>query len=124
MELSKIMQARQIVASKSQEKVPAALAYKLMKFLKATADEEDFYNQKLQGIIEEYADRDKDGKPIGDGGGVRVRQDAVEPCKQAIEELSGTDVDAPKIAFKLSEIEPLTFSAAEMIILDDFIKEE
>ena len=124
MKLNELLLARKVIVSKSQTQVPARLAYKMMKFIKGTEDEENFYNEKLRAIIEEYGARDKEGKLEGESGGVKIRPDALSACKSAIKELDGTQIDAPQITFNLDEIEPLTLSAKEMLALEYFVKED
>ena len=87
MKLNELLLARKVIVSKSQTQVPARLAYKMMKFIKGTEDEENFYNEKLRAIIEEYGARDKEGKLEGESGGVKIRPDALSACKSAIKEL-------------------------------------
>lgn len=124
MKLDELLLIRKIIISKSQIQVPARLAYKMMKVIKGTDDEENFYNEKLRAIVEEYGERDEGGKLVEDGNSCKIKPDALSACRSAIKELDDTQVDVPKITLNLDEIEPLTLSAAEMIALQPIIKED
>lgn len=121
MELNELLQARKILANHINDKVCATLAYKMMKFLKSSDNEEEFYLKKIQEFIAEYAERDTDGKPITDGSNVKILQDKAEDCRKAIDDLGETDVAEPIIKFNLNELSELKLSAKEMYVLDGFI---
>lgn len=121
MELNELLQARKILANHVNDKVCATLAYKMMKFLKSSDNEEEFYLKKIQEFIAEYAERDADGKPITDGSNVKILQDKAEDCRKAIDDLGETDVAEPIIKFNLNELSELKLSAKEMYVLDGFI---
>lgn len=121
MELNELLQARKILANHINDKVCATLAYKMMKFLKSSDNEEEFYLKKIQEFIAEYAERDADGKPIVDGSNVKILQDKAEDCRKAIDDLGKTDVAEPIIKFNLNELSELKLSAKEMYVLDGFI---
>lgn len=121
MELNELLQARKILTNHINDKVCATLAYKMMKFLKSSDNEEEFYLKKIQEFIAEYAERDADGKPIADGSNVKILQDKAEDCRKAIDDLGKTDVAEPIIKFNLNELSELKLSAKEMYVLDGFI---
>lgn len=124
MELNKILQARNTLALHINDKVNATLAYKMMKFLKTSENEEEFYHTKLQGFISEYAEKDANGNPVRtESGDIRIIQGKVKECEKEIENLAKTDVTEPTIKFNLDELSELKLSAKEMYNLDSFIIE-
>ena len=124
MELNKILQARNTLALHINDKVNATLAYKMMKFLKTSDNEEEFYHTKLQGFIGEYAEKDANGNPVRtERGDIRIIQGKVKECEKEIENLAKTDVTEPTIKFNLDELSELKLSAKEMYNLDSFIIE-
>lgn len=124
MKLSKLLQIRKILGIHSQEKVPTILAYKIMKFIKASEQEGAFYNEKFRKIIEKYSEKDEKGNPVLDGNNIKLNQETAEECTKAVYELENTEVEVPNVSFTINELEPLAFSVSEMFILDDLIKEE
>lgn len=121
MELNEVLQARKILADHIDDKVGATLAYKLMKFLKASDNEEEFYYTKLQEIISEYAMKDADGAPVIEDGNVKILPSKVKDCHDAMTDLCKISVAEPGITFDLKELSELRLSAKEMYSLDSFI---
>ena len=53
MKLNKLIGIRNILVAHANDRVYAKVAYKMMKFIKASEDEDAFYNTKLKELIEE-----------------------------------------------------------------------
>ena len=51
MKLNKLLQVRKVLSDHANEPIPTMLAYKILKFMKASDTEGAFYEQKLNGII-------------------------------------------------------------------------
>ena len=122
MKLNKLIQSRKTISAHAHEAISVPLAYKMMKFLKASDNEDAFYMSKLKEIIEKYKDTESNDKP--QDGEVRIRKDKVEECNKEISDLVATDVEAPSIKFSLQELSELKLSVAEMYSLDEIIIEE
>lgn len=121
MELKKLMEARDVLISYFEKKLGGTLAYKIMKFLKGSEDEENFYTSKLKELLDEYSEKDTDGNFVTQDNNVKIREDKIQECKEAINALGNTEVTAPSILFELDEIAELQLSAKEAYALDDFI---
>ena len=124
MKLNNLIQARNIISRFTQKELSANLAYKLMKFLKMSDSEDIFYNERLTAIIQQYAERDADGKYIREKDSLRIMKDKVDECREAINELNDMDVDKPKIELHLEELKELKLSIKEISYLDELIIEE
>ena len=122
MKLDKLLQSRKTLSAHAQESVSAPLAYKMMKFLKASDNEEAFYVARLKEIIAKYRDPEFEQNP--QDGGIHIRKDKVNECNEEVEALTSTEVEAPSIKFTLQELSELKLSVAEMYTLDEFIIEE
>ena len=57
MKLNKLIGIRNILVAHANDRVYAKVAYKMMKFIKASEDEDAFYNTKLKELIETYGER-------------------------------------------------------------------
>ena len=122
MELTKLLQIRNVLLEHINDKVSASLAYRIMKYLKSTDQEEDFYLKRTQEIANEFGEKDADGKPVRNtDGGITIQHDKIEECKQLISELGKTNVDVPATKFALAELSELKLTVKEMYILDDLI---
>ena len=66
------------------------LAYRLTKIYRVAKEEEDFYRNKLQEILKEYAQLDENGNFIqtDDGAGIKIKPETQPQCIAAINELS------------------------------------
>jgi len=124
MKLSQLIKIRKTLETHAQESIPTALAYKIMKFIKASSEEGAFYNEKFREIIEKYADKDENGKPIINGSNIKIQTELIPECEKELRELEDTEVELPKIKFTVVELSPLKFSVAEMFILDEVIEEQ
>lgn len=124
MKLYNLLQIRKILNSHTQDAMSTTLAYKIMKFIKQTESEETFYTNKLQEIINKYAKRDENGEYVYEGDGVKIVEGKVNECNNEINDLAATDVEIPNIKFTLDELAPLSFTVADLYLLDDVIKED
>ena len=108
----------------AQTKISSKLAYKIMKFCKSVATEEEFYNNKRSEIINTYAVKDENGQIVADDNGmIKIVPDKIAEANSAIAELNSIEVEAPSVRFTLDELEGLDMSVANMFALDAFIEE-
>lgn len=128
MKLYELLQLRTVISSHigQNENLPAGLAYKIMKLIKNTQNDVDFYQEKYSDIIQQYAERDDKGQLIQteDHQGIKIQENKKDECVQKLSELNNTEVDKINIKFSLAELEPYEFSITDMLILDEVIKEE
>lgn len=124
MKLGNLIQARKALMAYADEKVSAKLAYKMMKFVKATSDDVAFYDEKIKEIIMKYAEKDEKGEIVNDDGNIKLIKDSADACQKEINAVAEIDVDKPQVGFLLSELDELKLSATEMFVLDEFIKIE
>ena len=61
MKLNKLLQARKVLSEHANEPIPTMLAYKILKFMKASDTEGAFYDQQLKEIIGKYAKKNDKG---------------------------------------------------------------
>lgn len=124
MKLENLIQARKTLKTYANERVSSALAYKMMKFMKASSDEDAFYNEKIRDVISKFAEKDENGEFVMQNGAIRIIKDKVVDCQKEIDAVGSTDIEKPKITFTLSELNELKLSMSEVFTLDEFITEE
>lgn len=119
-----IVSARKVITQLQQEKVPFALAYKFVKFMKETDTENDFYKDKLQDIMEAYGDKDEKGNYITvENGGIKIKDGYQEECVKKLNELENTEVtNVPSVTFDSSDFDKLELSIEDVNALYAFIK--
>lgn len=123
MKLKDLIIARKVIYDRKENKIPSRLAYKFMKIMKASDNEDAFYNEKLRALIEEYSIKDEKGKTKIVNGEFRIKANCISDYNAAVEELGDTEVEVPNIKFTLSELEGLSFTVEEIFYLDAFIEE-
>ena len=123
MKLKDLITARKTILSLKEERIPSCVAYKLMKIVKASNDEEAFYDEKIKEIIEEYSIKDQEDKTKIVNGEFRIRADKFAEFNKAIRELEETEVEQPKTKLHLSDLEDIKISVADIYALDSFIEE-
>ena len=108
------------------EKVPIKTAYKFNKLITILEKELSFYNEELAKIIDQYAQKDKDGKPIlsDDKTSIQIIKDKIDECQQKMEELSSIEFEVKGVSFKIDELKDINLTILEMRSLMPLIEEE
>lgn len=108
----------------SRTDLSVATTYKLLKFFNKIKVDADFYREKLIEILNEYAERDEEGKAIltDNGQKIQIQKDRIKECEQKLQELAEIEIQEPEVTFTLNEI-PEGLSVQEFNLLMPFIKE-
>lgn len=124
MKLQDLAKSVKIFESLSQGKVNVKLAYKLMKVLKETKNDIDFYQEKSKEIIEKYAQRDDKNEIVitPDQTGVMLQEDKIDEFNKEYIELNETEITLPEIKFEIDEFEDVKLSAVDLMAIDEFLK--
>ena len=122
MKLGSLLRARKTISAHANEAISVPLAYKMMKFMKASDNEDVFYITKVKDIISKF--EDKKANDEGNSGEVHIQKDKIQECQREIKAVEDTDVEAPAIRFTLAELNELKLSVTEVYSLDEIINEE
>lgn len=123
MKIKQLIEAKRVIMPLVQEKLSPKLSYKLMKFIKAIEVEEDFYNKKLNELVDKYGERDGENKLVYTDSGVKIQEGKMEACNEELQEIGEVEVDTPTITFSLDELDSVKLSVSDMYFLQDFIVE-
>ena len=76
-------------------KLPLKVAYKLNKLKKAVETEGEFYTNKFQEIVDNYAKKDENGQVVfsEDGNQIMIQDGKIEECNQALADLQELTVE-------------------------------
>ena len=76
-------------------KLPLKVAYKLNKLKKAVETEGEFYSTKFQEIVDTYAKKDEEGRPVlsEDKNQIMIKDGMVEECNQSLIDLQELTVE-------------------------------
>ena len=123
MKIYDLIKMKTIFVPYYNDKLSAALSYKIFKLCNLIEQEEQFYNQKMQEIIDEFGEK-SDGKFVTDNNGnVKIIADRIDDAHKAINELRDIEVDTPNIVFTLDELSEIKLSVMDMVALEELIKE-
>lgn len=75
--------------------LPLKGAYKLNKIRKAVEKEAEFYSEKFQQIVQDYAKKDEAGNVVfsEDGNQIMIQDDKLVECNKALEDLQSLEVE-------------------------------
>ena len=126
MKLINVLNARSVITSKAQVKgVNFKTSFKLMKFLKATDEDEKFYNEKREELIKTFATKDEDGKIVIENNQYKFTDENLAEINKQISELAATEVEIPEtLKFSSEELEKMEFTIEEVSAIYELIKEE
>ena len=125
MKLYELLEARTVINKNIDQtkSISAPLAYKIMKLIKSTQNDCDFYQEKFNAILTEYGEKDDNGQLIQENNGIKIQDGKMEECTSKVNELNNTEIELPKIKFTLEELKPYNFSVIDMAKIDEFIQE-
>ena len=89
----------------SNTTLPLKGAYKLNKIKKAVEKEGEFYTEKFQEIVEQYAKHDENGQLVfsEDGNQILIKDGMVDECNKALEDLQNLEVQIENYGLTLDD---------------------
>ena len=126
MQLSKVVEFHNLYSTLREKEMPVLVAYKLNQIEDVCEKNNKFFEEKTRDIINKYAEKDSDGKPLftEDQKSVRIQQDFIDTCVKELQELSEIDVDVPDIKIDINDLNDIKITVAEMGALMPFIKDK
>ena len=103
--------------------IPFKTAYKFVQLKEAIEKPITFYQEQMNKLIEEYAQKDDNGhyKMTEDRRDVLIVEGKEQECHEKVMELEACDFTIPDITFSLDELANLSLSLSEMTALMSFI---
>lgn len=125
MNILKIINAKRAFSNYLDAKLSPAVAYKIMKLVRAADAEESFYQKELLKIVEQYGLRNDDGSfATSSDGNILLVEETVEECRKKVDELDALDIDFPDIHFSLDELSKLSMTVREVDAISAFISDD
>lgn len=86
--------------------LPLKGAYKINKIKKAVEKESEFYQEKFQEIVNQYAQKDDNGELVfsDDGNQIMIKEGMVEECNKALEDLQELEVEIDNYGLTLDDL--------------------
>jgi hypothetical protein len=115
----------EVLGNFSSQKLPIKLSYKIMKVLSELEPELQFYNKKIQELIEEYALHDDQDKIVytEDGSGIHIPPEKTEEFTNKYNELVALEIEINDFNFNLDEFENLEIAPKDLYVLSPYITE-
>lgn len=90
----------------SNANIPLKGAYKINKIKKAVEKENEFYSQKFQEILNQYAKKDENGNFIftADETQIEIENGKIEECNKALEDLQNLEVEIDNYNLSLEDL--------------------
>ena len=108
----------------STQKLPIRTAYTFSKIFTRAKDELKFYQEKFQEILNQYGEKDSDGKLIFlEDNSVSIQKDKVNECQKEILDLQNLEIEIPDYSISLDSLEAVKISLDEISVLLPFICE-
>jgi hypothetical protein len=125
MQMSSVLSAQSAIQKLQSKPMPLKITYNLTKLYKALSTEADFYNEKLNEIVQTYGERDEEGnlKPTADGRGVQIQKDRLEEAQSKLNELYTIEVTLPDIKLSVETLGDVELTLEETNALMPFFEE-
>ena len=125
MQMSSILSAQSAIQKLQSKPMPLKITYNLTKLYKALSTEADFYNEKLNEIVQTYGERDEEGnlKPTTDGRGVQIQKDRLEEAQSKLNELYTIEATLPDIKLSVETLGDVELTLEETNALMPFFEE-
>ena len=85
--------------------LPLKAAYKLNKIRKAVEKEGEFYSEKFQEILNNYAKKDEKGELVfsEDGDQIMIKDDMIDECNKALTDLQNLEVQIENYGLSIDD---------------------
>jgi len=105
--------------------LPLKGAYKINKIKKAVEKESEFYQEKFQEIVDQYAQKDENGEVVlsEDKSQIMIKEGLVEECNKALTDLQELEIEIDNYGLKLDDLgENLECTPEELEALMPFME--
>ena len=125
MKINEIIRLNSIYGVIENSKISFKTAYKFAKLKEEIEKALNFYQEQMNKLIDEYAQKDENGKCVMAEGGrdVLIIEGKERECHEKINELENCEIDVSGISFDLAELEPIQLTVSEITSLMPLIKE-
>lgn len=125
MHIQKILAMEEAIKNLKSKNLPIKTAYRLLKLAELVSNEAENYRNLFRQILDEYAEKKKDGSYVlsEDGANVIIQKDHIQDANQKVDELNKIDVEIP-YTFDIKDFDNIEISLEELAPLMDLIVDE
>ena len=107
-----------------EQTLPIKLAYKLNKLARKLENEQNFYQENLKKILDQYAQKDEKGEiKFDENKNILLIPESTKECETKLFELQALEIEELDVEFTLDELNGLEISPMELSPLFSLIKE-
>lgn len=107
------------------QKFPLRTGYRLNCIAKALEPHISFYQESITNIINEFAEKDENGKIIPDeNGNFKILTEHIEICNTKITELLNLEIEIDVKQLNIEELENIEVGMEDLVGISPFITEE
>ena len=121
--LKEIVDGMDLLSELSTRSLKTKAAYQLGRILREAQKEFSLYNEKRIALLEKYADKDEEGKPVIENGNYKISDEGIAAINTEYNELIETTVTLNANKLQLYLLDDETFTPTEMLKLMPFVEE-
>lgn len=121
--LATIVNSVEILQKIANSPIKGKTAYKVAKLLRKIEEEMSLFNDGRTKIIDYYAIKDEDNKPIVEDGNFKIDPNKITEFNKEVDNLLNTTISINANPIPLEEIEEIEFTPNEMALIEPFIQE-
>ncbi len=119
MNLKNILQTNQIL-SKVKTTSDFQLDWKIAEYICSLKRHVDFYNSKINELLEEYGERDENSNLIYSDGGIKIKPEHMNTISQKINELNLVEIEF-ELSLTYEEVAKCKFDVQDLVFLKENI---
>lgn len=124
-QLKDLLNSTEALQKLSRQNLKARLAFQVARMLKAAEKEITDFNEVRTNLIKKYSEVNENGELIPDeNGNIKISKENINAFNNEFNDLISSEIEIPTEPIKLDSLEDLTFTAAEMAVLEPFIEIE
>jgi hypothetical protein len=116
MNLSNVIELREVIGEYADKDINFSTAYKFMKIIEITEKDYQFYLDKTKEVITAFGRKDEKGELIIEpNGSVRIDEKHIDEAQEKMDEMAKIEIEIPEKYFiKLEDLEELKISCRKM----------
>lgn len=125
MRINQLLNLRQELVSIAKEPIKLRTAFNIAKFMSQTEQDAQFFQKRLQELIEKFGERDSQNNFIFENNGtsIQIRADDVETCSKELEAINNYEIEVPELKIYYTDL-PEGLSVTTLFTIIDYILEE
>lgn len=119
-----IIDASPILRKLAESTFSGAVAFKIVRLIKACEAELQTFEESRHKIIKKYGEKDENGElKIFDNQQIRVKEEYREICATSLNELLNTEIELNANKIPVESLEQIDITPNELIKIEAFIEE-